>query len=183
MEPRPDGRSYSRITRRSVAVIRYLHTGRVFKVSEIASEIHESKLPEFYLERFKKQMSIARTRDYVRYLRDLEAIAEREDGYTLVFRHRSADGEWAQALSDLALPHLARVLSKAPDEIPDLLESSLKVFYQKEQLPTLHDLASSFGIESGRAEEVFRWSIYIYTDGETCPFDIRHYPVLVRRSG
>jgi len=181
MDAKPDGRMYARITQRSVAIISHIQPKRIFSLSEIAEEIYNKKLPEFYLKRFNRQMSISRTRAYVRFLHEIGAIESRDDKYELVFRHRDTDGEWAQALSDLALVHLSKLLNKPPQDVPEYLEAKIEDFYRNRSLPTLERLAMVLDIGGGRAEEVFKWSIYLYTDGEACPFDIRHYPVLLKK--
>jgi hypothetical protein len=181
MDLKPDGRKYSRITRRSVAIITHIEPGTDFTIGEIAHKIHDAKLPEFFLSRFNRQMSISRTRAYVRYLVDLGVIAKHGNKYILNFRHRSSDGEWAQALSDRALLHLANILEITPNEAPDLLEEQLNKFHANNQLPIVGAIVTSLGIEGARSQEIFKWSLYLFTDGETCPLDIRQYPVLQTR--
>ena len=181
MDTKPDGRLYARVVRRSVAIIRHLRTGRVFSVKEVAAEIEGRTLPDFYVKRFDRQMSVPRTRLYIRYLADLEAIVEQEDGYTRRFRHRDSDEDWAQALSDLALQRLARLLGVEPQDVPAHLEERIMRFHTRAALPTLDGLAADLGISGGRALEGFKWTMYMYMDGETCPFDIRSYPVLLKR--
>ena len=181
MDTKPDGRQYSRVTRRSIAIIKHLRTGRVFDVNEVAAEIEGRTLSDFYVKRFDRQMSVPRTRLYIRYLTELGAIVEQEEGYARNFRHQQSDPEWAQAFSDLALQHLARLLGAEPQETASLLEERILSFHARAQLPTLDALAASFGIRRGRALEAFKWTMYMYMDGATCPFDLRAYPVMLRR--
>jgi hypothetical protein len=182
MDAKPDGRLYSRITRRSVAIIRHLRAGRVFTANEVATEIHGRTLPDFYIKRFNRQMSIPRTRAYIRFLKDLGAIDDREGGYVRDFRHKDTDAEWAQALSELALRHLARLLNQPPEDTAAFLEARVASFFAQTKLPTLDALAADLGIPRGRAREVFKWTVYMYTDGPDCPFDIRAFPVVLKRS-
>lgn len=179
MEPRADGRMYSRITRRTVAIIKQISPGRQFTIKEIADEVHSSKLPEFYLERFKRQMSTSRTRDYVRYLRHLDLIKEQENKYVLQFAHRQTDQEWAQALSDAALLHLARILDKDPVQIPDLLTKYINKFFKQRRVTTVDAIVADIGIESESKQELFKWSLFMFTDGEKAAFDIRRFPILM----
>ncbi|HUW08225.1 MAG TPA: hypothetical protein VM537_00770 [Anaerolineae bacterium] len=183
MDTKPDGRQYSRVTRRSIAIIKHLRTGRVFDVNEVAAEIEGRTLTDFYVKRFDRQMSVPRTREYIRYLTDLGAIAEQEAGYTRNFGHRESDPEWAQAFSDLAQQHLAQQLGVEPQEVVSLLEERTLSFHARAQLPTLDALAASFGIRRGRALEAFKCPMYMYMDGATCPFDLRAYPVVLKRGG
>ena len=183
MDTKPDGRQYSRVTRRSIAIIKHLRTGRVFEVNEVAAEIGGRTLSDFYVKRFDRQMSVPRTRQYIRYLAELGAIAEQEEGYTRNFRHQQSDPEWAQAFSDLAQQHLARLLGVETQEIASFLEEQTLSFHARAQLPTLNALAASFGIRRGRALEAFKWTMYMYMDGASCPFDLRAYPVVLKRGG
>ena len=95
MDTKPDGRQYSRVTRRSITIIKHLRTGRVFDVNEVAAEIEGRTLSDFYVKRFDRQMSVPRTRLYIRYLTELGAIVEQEEGYARNFRHQQSDPEWA----------------------------------------------------------------------------------------
>jgi len=182
MDFKPDGRRYSRVTRRSATIIRHLRMGRTFTINEVAAELQARDLPEFYIKRFDRQMSMPRTRAYIKYLITLGAIVEEGDGYTRQFRHQTSDGQWAQALSDLALQHLARLLGQSPEEVPAFLEELLAGYYEQQRLPTLGSIAADVGIGRGRALELFKWTIYMYLDGETCDFDLRAYPVLLKRA-
>jgi hypothetical protein len=183
MDTKPDGRLYSRVTRRCAVIIRHLRAGRVFTVNDVAAEIHGRTLSDFYVSRFDRQMSVPRTRAYIRFLIDLGAIVETEGGYARDFAHRTSDADWAQALSDLALRHLARLLGQPPEETPAFLEARLADFFDRRQLPTLDGLADELGIARGRARELFKWTVYMYTDGGACPFDIRSFPVVLGRGG
>lgn len=178
MELRPDGRKYSRILRRSVAIIKNLPKNTVLSIVEMAEKIHEKKLPEFYLERFGRQMSEGRMRDYIRYLREIKVIQAKDNKYFVSFQNRTGDKQWAQALSDLALPHLAEVVGKTPDALPKYLEKQRNSLLKARRVPTVNAIVASLGIEGGREAEVFKWSLEVYTDGEACPFDIRRHPVL-----
>lgn len=182
MELRPDGRKYSRITRRSVAIISHIPADEGFTIYELADHIHDLELPEFYVKRFERQMSARRVRDYVEYLADIKVIEQQEAKYVRMFARRSSDGEWAQALSDLALAHLADALNRTPDMTPALLEQQISELFRENRVPTVTAVLSELGIHGGRAEEVFRWSLYVYADAETCPFEVRRYPTLSLRT-
>ena len=181
MEEKEDGRMYSRIMRRCVAVINHLNQGETFSINDIASEIHDKKLPEFYLERFNRQMSVMRTKDYIRYLVEIDVVSRDGDKYYLKFQHKTRDEEWAQELSDLALLHLAKALKKSPPEVVEYLEDLRNDFHSKSQLPTLDEIAEKSEISGNREQEYFRWSLYMFADVDTSPFDIRRYPVLVKQ--
>ena len=178
METKPDGRMYSSVTRRSVAIIGHITKERIFAINEIAEEIHERNLPEFYLEESERQLSVKSILEYVRYLRDLEIIVAKEDKYALQFEHRNSDEEWAQALSDIARSHFAKMLEKEPKKMPELLKKYLTKFFKDKQVPTIEDLVKELGVKDGRSKKIFKWSLYLYADGETCPFDIRRSPHL-----
>jgi len=130
------------------------------------------------LERFDRSVSAERIRDYIRYLRDIKVISAKDDKFILNFPSKKTDQEWAQAISDRALEHLAKMLKKTPDKIPDLLEARRNRLLRSRRVPTLGAIVSDLEIEGGRPQELFRWSLHAYTDGPTCPFDIRRHPVL-----
>ena len=178
MEAKPDGRMYSRILRRIVAIVQTLPQKKEMSIGEMAEDIHKKKLREFYLERFKGSMSVGRVRDYIRYLRDIKALVTKDDKFALEFPKKKTDQEWAQSMSDRALEHLAEILKRTPDKVPDLLESRRKKILRSGRVPTLDAVIADLEIEGGRAQELFRWSLYVYTDGPTCPFDLRRHPVL-----
>ena len=81
----------------------------------------------------------------------------------------------------MALQHLARLLGAEPQETASLLEERILSFHARAALPTLDGLAANLGIARGRALEAFKWTMYMYMDGATCPFDLRAYPVMLRR--
>jgi hypothetical protein len=182
MELRPDGRKYSRITRRSVAIISHVPADRGFTIYELADHVHDLELPEFYVKRFERQMSTLRVRDYVDYLADLKVIEQQEGKYVRTFARRSSDGEWAQALSNLALAHLAGTLNRTADMTPDLLEQQINKLFRENRVPTVRAVLDELGIQGGRAQEAFKWSLYVYADGERCPFEVRRYPTISPRA-
>ena len=173
---------YSRITRRCVAIIGRTPANRGFTIYELADYVSELELPEFYIKRFERQMSTRRMRYYVEYLADLKVMEQREGKYTRTFSRRSSDGEWAQALSNLALAHLADMLNRTTDTAPLFLEQEMNRLFRESRVPSVRVMLDELGIQGGRAEELFKWSLYVYADGETCPFDVRRYPVLYRRA-
>ncbi|MHA1280558.1 MAG: hypothetical protein ACTSQ8_25655 [Candidatus Helarchaeota archaeon] len=181
MNEKDDGRLYSRIMRRSIVIINLLDLDQVYTLDEIAGRVHKEAPKEFYLERFKRQMSISRTKDYVRYLFDLQVIDRKDDKYILNFQHRTNDDDWAQSLSDLAFPHLAKLLKITPPEVNQFLTRVRNQSHSEKKLPTLDKIIEQTDISSNREQEYFKWSLYIYADVDTCPFDIRRYPSLVLR--
>ena len=182
MELRPDGRMYSRITRRCVAIIGHTPADQGFTIYELADYVSELELPEFYIKRFERQMSTRRMRDYVEYLADLQVMVQREGKYIRAFATRSSDGEWAQALSDMALAHLAGMLNRTTNTAPLFLEQEMNRLFRENRVPSVRVMLDELAIQGGRAEELFKWSLYVYADGERCPFDVRRYPVLYRRA-
>jgi len=178
METKPDGRLYSRILRRIVAIIQVLPENIDMTLGELAKQIYENNLPEFYLERFHRSVSVQRIRDYIRYLRDIKVLVSHDDKFIFNFQKKTTDQEWAQTMSDRALEHLAIILKKRPDKVPDLLETRRNRLLKSRRIPTLNAIITDFEIEGGRPQEQFRWSLHVYTDGPTCPFDIRRHPVL-----
>lgn len=182
MDTKPDGRLYSRVLRRIVAIVQSLAQNKELTIGEMAENIHNRNLPEFYLKRFDRSISARRIADYIRYLRDIKVLVPREHKFVLNFSERATDLEWAQAMSDRALEHLAQILKKNPDKVSDFLEAIRKRLFRSRRVPTLDAISSDLEMEGGRQQELFRWSIYVYTDGPTCLFDVRRHPVLSSRT-
>ena len=65
MSPKSDGRLYSRVLRRSVAVVQYIEPGRVFSLDEVAKELHEINYSEFLLPQKSTAISQRRIIDYL----------------------------------------------------------------------------------------------------------------------
>jgi hypothetical protein len=178
MQPKPDGRLYSRVLRRIVAITELLAPRHSKTIGEIADGVYSAKLPVFYLERFVRSISSERIRDYVRYLRDLKILEETDGKLRLVMAKKQRDEEWAQAMSDRAREHLGSILEKSPADVASLLESRRRALLRTQRIPTLDAISADLKIEGGRAQELFRWSMYVYADGPTSDIQIRRYPVI-----
>jgi hypothetical protein len=178
MEAKPDGRLYSQILRKIVAIIQSIPKEKEMTIREFAEDIHKRQLPVFYLKRFGKSVSVERIGDYLRYLREIKILNAKENKFVLNFTHKKTDEEWAQALSDRALEHLSEIIEKPPNRIPNILESRRKRILKSRHVPTIENIILDLEIEGGRTKEIFRWSLYVYIDGPTCPFDIRRHPIL-----
>jgi hypothetical protein len=181
LEEKPDGRMYSRVLRRIVAIILTIPRNRTLTLSELATLVHEKKLPQFHLQRFDRQVSPERIRDYIRYLRDLTVLQETTEGLSTQFTIPRAAAECAQVFSDLALEHLSKLMQVSPAEVVDKLLASRKRLLQQQQIPVLDTVASDQNITSGRDRELFRWSLFLYADGEASRLDIHRYPVLTTK--
>jgi hypothetical protein len=126
MEPKADGKLYSRVTRRCVALLKHIRQGTSFTLGELAEDVRTEGYPEFQIWRDGKfvQMRSNRIRDYLSYLGALELITRSGREYSLVLKKPSSDAHWAQALSDAAREHLAKQVSKTPDTLPQFLENA-----------------------------------------------------------
>jgi hypothetical protein len=161
-----------------VAITEQLTPKHSKTIAGIADEVYSKNLPEFYLARFGRSISSERIRDYVRYLRDLKILEENDGKLRLVMVKKRRDEEWAQAMSDRAREHLAGILEESPVDVASLLESRRKALLRAQRIPTLDAISADLEIEGGRAQELFRWSIYVYADGPTSDIQIRRYPVM-----
>jgi hypothetical protein len=182
LKEKPDGRQYSRVLRRIVAIVRTLPKQGTHSLTEMAALIREKELPEFHLKRFERQISEARVRDYLRYLKDLGALAEVGEGFQLNFTHPKTGPEYAQVFSDLALEHLGKIMHKQPANVTAEVLSASDKLLRSRQIPTVDQVAAFFHITSAREMELFRWSVFVYTDGEASRFDIHRYPILANKS-
>jgi hypothetical protein len=181
MEEKTDGRLYSRVTRRCVAILKHIRAAQRFQLGEIASEIQGAGYPEFLLRKGERfvQMSAGRIGDYLSYLGSLKFIERSGKQYSISLTKPTSDAHWAQSLSDAAREQLAKVLNKPPGRLPKTLENKRRKLHRKGRVPTISALLADVGIEGTRLGEMFRWSLYLYTDGDACPFEIRQYPHLV----
>jgi len=184
MGKKPDGRLYSRIMRRCVVLLKHIRVGRQFDLTEVAEEVHDAEYPEFSTRRELKSAQIKpeRVRDYLSYLVDLEVLHSAGKQHTLNFKKPSTDEHWAQALSDIARVHLSKMLGTQTGKLPSRLEDIRKGLHEKGRVPTVAAVIREGGIESNRREEEFRWSLYLYTDGDASPVEIRQYPHLIPKS-
>lgn len=175
---RPDGRLYSRITRRCVAILKHVRAGRTFDLITVAREVANEAYPEFLVTRDDELRPIGpeRIRDYLSYLVDLDLIQGSGGQYRLNFVKPSRDPEWAQALSDTAREHLSPFLNVSTANVPDKLEAIRSKSHKLLRVPTIAAVVAETGIEGARRLEMFRWSLYLYTDGDACPLEIRQYP-------
>jgi len=184
--PRADGRLYSRVTRRSVALLKHLRLGRRFDLIEIAREVHEAAYPEFFRTAGREVVPVRpdRIRDYLSHLHALGLIVQADRQFALEarFSRPSTDAEWAQYLSDVARGHLAAMMEVSPGDLPKSLEGYRKKLHSKQRVPTVAAVLAEIGLEGTRNAELFRWSLFLYTDGEACPLEIRQYPHLVPRA-
>lgn len=183
MGARPDGRLYSRIMRRCVALIQHTKRARNFDLIEIAREVQKKEYPEFQTRRGNQfvQVKADRIRAYLSYLVDLRIIQPSESQYSLNFAKPSKDSVWAQSLSDIAKEHLSKLLDKEPLELERHLETIRTQFHEEGKVPTIAAIVAEAGLDGTRQEEVFRWSLYLYADGDACPYELRQYPHLMRK--
>lgn len=181
MNPKPDGRLYSRVLRRSVAIFNFVGPRKQFTTRELAQDISDQKLPEFLLSKTNTTVSVYRINDYLRFLSAISAFALNNQKLQLAFAPKGNDREWAIKFSDLAWSYLAIKTKQTNQQFQTDLQRKINKLHQERSLPMLSEVISEFDIIGGRDEEYFRWALYLYADGENCPFDIRHFPVLMRK--
>jgi hypothetical protein len=181
MNPKPDGRLYSRVLRRSVAIFNFIGPNKQFTSRDLAQDIYDQKLPVFLLSKTNTMISVNRINDYLRFLSVINAFILKDHKLQLAFPLKSNDREWAIKFSDLAWSYLAKKTKQTNQEFQTDLQTKINALHQENRLPMLSEVFSEFDLVGGRDEEHFRWALYLYTDGENCPFDIRHFPVLTRK--
>jgi hypothetical protein len=179
---KPDGRKYSQVLRRCVTIVEYIDENRKFSFHDIAVEINKNKtFTEFFISRTEEQMSVSRIQDYLRYLAILKVLEKNQDEnnrYKLNFNKPSSDEDWVQIFSDLALEQLCLMLGKNPQELVEILKRSINELLEEKQIPTIDAILRRLNIDSGRTEEIFRWSLYIFLDSPICQFNLRRNPFL-----
>jgi hypothetical protein len=97
------------------------------------------------------------------------------------FEKPHTDDAWAQALADRGQEHLARLLSTKTASVPDRLDAARKRCHREGKVPKLENIATELKVTGARDQELFRWSLYLYTDGDASHFDVRRSPHLVQR--
>lgn len=182
MEQKADGRLYSRVLRRSVSVLQSIDSTRLFTLKEISQEIFDNKNQEFYLSRLGRTISINRIGDYLRFLVEIGAFEKVNEKYKLAVQPKTVDKDWIIVFSDLGWNYLAVKTNLSHDNFKKRLLEILIDFHNQRYLPMLPDIIDEFGISSGQKEEFFRWALYLYTDADSCPFDVRHFPVMIEKT-
>jgi hypothetical protein len=127
-------------------------------------------------------MSAERILAYLRYLNSLKVIKKIDDEqklYILAIKKPSGDDNWVQLFSDLALDHLCSMTNNKHDKFLTELRKSINESYKKKSCPVINSVVTYFKIDSGRTEELFRWSMYTFIDSPLCPFDIRRNPFII----
>ena len=179
MEPKADGRLYSKVLRRSVAVFEYVNPTRIFTIRELSQEIHENNVQEFFLPAENRTIKPYRIAAYLRFLASINAFTKVDEKYQLAFSPKTLDKDWVVVFSDLAWTYLSSQTHSTPVEFNKKLRGALGKFHAEGLLPMIPHIIDEFEIESGQKEEYFRWALYMYVDAESCSFDIRHFPVVV----
>ena len=181
METKSDGRLYSKVLRRSVAIFQNISPTRVFTIREISEEIYSNNVPEFYLTNLHRTIMPARIADYLRYLVAINAFLRENEKYRLAFSPKILDKDWVIQFSDLAWNYLASITKTTPIGFTTRLKEIITSFHSERILPMIPDIIDEFEIESGQREEFFRWAIYMFTDAESCKFDVRRFPIVVEK--
>jgi hypothetical protein len=186
--PRPDDdRLYSRVTRRSVAILKHISPQQSFTLTDMAKEIRDQGFPEFFVARdnIPTLISSERIRDYLNYLGQLDVLVNEDRKYHLntarITRRLNTDAKWVERLSLVAREHLSTILPvESPTEVPDFIQDFLNNRHGAKQIPTVASFVDAVETNNARGEEILRWSLYMYTDGAGCEFDIRQFPHLTR---
>lgn len=178
MEPKKDNRLYARVLRKCVKIIENTEQQKEYSISELADKIDKLKLAEFYLERFKRYMKVARIKEYIRFLIYLEAIKPINDGYLLNLEKFRRDEDWAQAFSDKSVILLSKIMKIEPGfVIPKILETRIHLL-KNLKIPTIPNYLSELKIEETRQQEYFRWCVYIIGDSPFAAIDIKRNPYI-----
>lgn len=178
MQNKPDGRKYSRVTRRSVSLLEEIPRAMRIDFAQVVQTVLRKEKPEFWLDRFGRMMSDARIAAYLRFLVEVGVISARDDAHWCDFVAPNRDEDWAQELSDACMLYLANLLGVPVPSLAQTIADSVSSFFAKEQIPTVNSVAADFGFDSGRKNELFRWAFYVYVDGPTCPLDIGRSPYI-----
>ena len=186
---KPDGRQYARVTRRTVRLLDISRQHGEILISDLAAKASASE--EFHWTRAggsREPISAGRLRDYVNFARTLGLFVNGSSREAVRVADNTPSGglvpaeTWAATLSSQALEYLqgplredniVRARNKLGDTVDHLIEEMRD--------PTISAIAEYLGIVGGRDQEVFRWAMLLYFDGERCPFELRYHPRVARK--
>jgi hypothetical protein len=184
MEFRSDGRKYARITRKSAELIGLLRRGSSYQLDAIATLIEEQKSREFFLKHLNTYISSDRVRDYLRFLVALSIITETNGSFSLDLDPKPAtDTHKIQLLADRARKFLAAQLKVQLASVSADLQAKSVSILRRGELATLDEIATSAGVSGTRAEEFFRWAIYMLLDDPSSTLSLARSPILVSSNG
>lgn len=176
MDERPDGRLYSRVTRRAQAILKSLDSGTPANLNEAVERAAANE--EFFLKRYGRSMSLPRVRDYFSYLEHIQTVSLAGGNVVRKFPQYVEDSQWAQALSDRARTALAKDINIKFGEIPKELGRLAAKIRAKGVPPTVPRLVQDLSDGRVRSAEFMRWDIYIWCDGPSATLQISRIPAL-----
>lgn len=180
MDFRPDGRKYSRITRKAAQIIDLLRRGSTYQLDDVMSKIKEHELKDFFIEHLDKYVSSSRVREYLRFLVTIEVLSESENLFSLKLTSKpTSNAHKAQILSDHARRFLATKLKKQLSEVIETLRKESDSILRKGELPTIERIATNYNILGNREEEHFRWAVYMLLDEEKSILSLSYSPVII----
>lgn len=179
MKLRADGRAYSLVTRRSVAILKSVPKTSADRASLI-TKLTSAAMPELYLARFKRNISEDRLLDYLQFHAKLEVLEFSGDNVRLHpdFVVPTNDAQWINALADQAKGLLGQYLRGHSKPVDERIASTLKTIHTSGVSPTPGTLADRQKFGTNKEKEQFRWALYLYLDGEACPFQLRRKDTL-----
>ncbi|MCP1747537.1 MULTISPECIES: hypothetical protein [Bradyrhizobium] len=184
MEFRPDGRKYARITRKSAELITLLRRGNAYELDSIVALIESQKSEEFFLKNLAAYISSERVREYLRFLVALGVLSEADGAFTLGLNPKpTSDIHKIQLLADRARRFLATQLNVPPASVATDLQTRSGAILRKGELATLDKVAASASVSGNRAEEFFRWAVYMLLDDPGATLSLSRSPVLVSGNG
>ena len=180
MRLRPDGRTYKIITRRSIAILSKVpKSGGVIR--KFVNRLHKKEIAELYLNRFKRNISVNRLSDYLRFYSYLGIVQIDDDELQFhpEFLVPGTDQQWLNALAEQARQKLSDIFEVGPEDFNDKLQQALGESYRKSTLPTIQNISNAIGHATNREREYFRWCLYLYLDGDGCQFCVRRSDIIV----
>lgn len=183
MKLRPDHRKYARVTRKLSEIVDVMRRGKKYKRDDIYEEVTPlGDTSEFFLTYQETIMSPERFTDYVAFAVKLDLLTEDDGTYSLAVQKPTSDLNRAQLLADQARNYIAKLLGQKPSRVIPELQRHTRSILSSGKLPTLDRVSAEFGIPAGRAEERFRWAVYVLLDEPNSDLRISYSPILQQRS-
>lgn len=178
MDQRDDGRLYSRVTRRSKAILEAIDHTTFTAVDDLAETVFARNPDDFYLPRYERPISIDRLRVYLRYLEHIGALNFDEDKIRRRCPMYQSDAQWAQALADMARVALARTMNVNPSALRNNLVDTCLALMAEGTPPTVPNVIRSAVPGEIQDFEYARWDIYVICDGPNSVLQIRRFPTI-----
>jgi hypothetical protein len=178
MDPREDGRLYSRVTRRSKAILEAINQTSFMDFENAAEVVISRNHDDFYLPKYDRPISHDRLRVYFRYLEHIGAASLYKTAIKRTCPMRQSDAQWAQALADMARAALAKTINIGPPTVPSHLITTCKTLMANGIPSTVPNVIRAAIAGDIPRFEYAKWDIYVICDGPNSVLQVRRFPTM-----